>query len=82
MIWLSIYSQSVALLTSKLLANFNPAESAIRVESITEFENLLSGHEVDGAYWHWTQLAFPFQIVYGKIWFNGQDTTYYLGTTW
>lgn len=65
-----------------LFANFNPAGSAIKVESISEFENLLSDHEVNEAYWHWTQLAFPFQIVYGKIWFNDQDTTYYLETSW
>ena len=65
-----------------LFANFNPAGSAIKVESITEFENLLSDHKVNEAYWHWTQLAFPFQIVYGKIWFKDQDTTYYLETSW
>lgn len=65
-----------------LFADFKSAGSAIRVESISAFESLLSDHKVNEAYWHWTQLAFPFQIMYGKIWFNDQDTTYYLETSW
>lgn len=63
-------------------ADFRPTTSKIEAESISEFETMLSDHEVTEAYWHWTQLAFPFKIVYGKIWFIDGETTYYLETSW
>jgi len=61
---------------------FNPAKSTIKAETITEFETMLRDHKVAEAYWHWTQLAFPFQIVYGRIWFTDGETTYYIETSW
>lgn len=54
----------------------------IKASTITEFENMLKDHTVTEAYWHWTQLAFPFQIVYGQIWFVDEGTTYYIETSW
>jgi len=62
--------------------DFHSTGSMIKAESITQFETMLRDHEVSEAYWHWTQLAFPYQIVYGKIWFIDGETTYYLETSW
>lgn len=67
---------------SLYFSGFSPKGTAIKVETITEFENSLGEHKAVEAYWHWTQLAFPFQIVYGKIWFIDQEKTYYLETSW
>lgn len=63
-------------------AEYNFARYTLKAETITQFETMLSDHEATEAYWHWTELAFPFQIVFGKIWFTDVDTTYYLQTTW
>jgi len=62
--------------------DFHPTTTKIRAESIDNFETMLRDHKVTEAYWHWTQMAFPFQIVYGKIWFIDGETTYYLETFW
>jgi hypothetical protein len=63
-------------------ADFHSTTSSIKASTITEFEIMLKDHEVTEAYWHWTQLAFPFQIVYGQIWFADEGTTYYIETLW
>lgn len=63
-------------------ADSSSTTSSIKASTITEFENMLKDHNVTEAYWHWTQLAFPFQIIYGQIWFEDEGTTYYLQTTW
>jgi len=62
--------------------DFHPTTAKVKAESINEFETMLRDHKVTEAYWQWTQLAFPFQIVYGKIWFTDGETTYYLETSW
>jgi hypothetical protein len=62
--------------------DFRTASSMIKAESLSQFETMLSDHKVTEAYWHWTQLAFPFQIIYGKIWFIDGETTYYVETSW
>ena len=46
-------------------ADFRSTTSKIKAETINEFETMLRDHKATEAYWHWTQLAFPFQIVYG-----------------
>jgi len=63
-------------------ADFRATTSKIKAETINEFETMLRDHKVTEAYWHWTQLAFPFQIVYGQIWFIDGETTYYIETSW
>jgi hypothetical protein len=76
----------VASLQSKgyslYFADSRSSTSTIKASTIAEFENMLKDHEVTEAYWRWTQLAFPFQIVYGQIWFTDEGTTYYIETSW
>jgi hypothetical protein len=76
----------VASLQSKgyslYFADSRSSTSSIKASTITEFENMLKDHEVTEAYWHWTQLAFPFQTVYGQVWFVDEGTTYYIETSW
>lgn len=76
----------VASLQSKgyslYFADSRSSTSAIKASTITEFENMLKDHQVTEAYWRWTQLAFPFQIVYGQVWFVDEGTTYYIETSW
>lgn len=67
---------------SVYFADFHRTSSSIQAQSIEDFENMLSDHKVTEAHWHWTELAFPFQIIYGRIWFIDGDTTYYLETSW
>lgn len=67
---------------SLYFADLRSAASSIKASTIAEFETMLKDHEVTEAYWHWTQLAFPFQIVYGQIWFVDEGTTYYIETSW
>jgi len=60
------------------LADFRPANSLMKAKTFTKFETLLSDHKVTEAYWHWTQMVSPSEIVYGKIWFTDKETTYYV----
>lgn len=63
-------------------ADFRPARSEIKAETIDEFETMLKEREATEAYWHWSHLTFPVQIVYGKIWFTKGETTYYVEAPW
>lgn len=63
-------------------SDFRPTSFTIKAESINEFESMLRDNEITEAYWHGTQLAFPFQIIYGRVWFIDGETTYYLETSW
>ena len=67
---------------SLFYSNFNPTGPSIKAESYTAFEKLLHDHQMTEAMWHWTELAFPYNIVYGKIWFVDKGTTYYLETSY
>ena len=63
-------------------ADFKPTSNMIKAETLNDFKAMLTNHEKSEAYYEWTQLGFPFNIEFGKIWFVDEGTTYYLETTW
>lgn len=63
-------------------ADFKGASSLIKAETLDDFRAMLANHEMSEAYYEWTQLAFPFTIEFGKMWFVDEGVTYYLETTW
>jgi hypothetical protein len=62
--------------------DFRPSGNLVKIDTISQFENALSDHKMSEAYYEWTQLAFPFTIDFGKIWFVDEGTTYYIPTSW
>jgi Na+-transporting NADH:ubiquinone oxidoreductase subunit NqrC len=62
--------------------DFKASSNMVKIETITQFENALKDHQKQEAYFQWTQLAFPFTIQFGKIWFVDEGTTYYIETYW